>query len=75
MEKPRWIDHLTYDELAYLLMLVDHPVNNILGDDTWGNLRGKLDATVRYDDDLDDTISMLQIGTGRHEWHDIHDRT
>lgn len=72
MAKLRWINHLSYDELAYLLQLVNHPVNNILSDVTWGNVTGKLDATVRFDDDLDETVTMLQIGTGRSEWHKIH---
>jgi hypothetical protein len=72
MERVRWIDHLSYDEAAYILSIVDERANNVLTDDSWERLIVLLDSIVQAHDDLDETMAMLQIGTFRHEWDDIH---
>jgi hypothetical protein len=71
MGKLRWIDNLSYQELLYILSLVDHPLNNALTISSWERVIAALDADAN-DDDLNDLVSMLEVGTGRYEWRHIH---
>jgi hypothetical protein len=67
-----WLEELTYEELEYILMLVNHKANDIIAD--WGEYVKDLETPAggisANGDSLDDWVEFLEVGTKHSEWRD-----